>query len=224
MTDMWSIKEMLQCASLGIPKGMKKCNFYFYCFLPWLFDQKWKYNFRGMQNKKPFEITFLKYKFELQAFKAGWLKNYVTVKPLQMNVLFLTTLPTLKACNSPYMQYYFKPFFVLHSSEVIFSFLIKKSRQNAIGIEIAFFIPVRIPRDVHWIICFMLHISVITSPTNWYLYRWVRWNISEAINEKSTSAFNYLNEFTLIVWVDVSATMRLTIWFLFLCAWHNRCI
>ena len=56
-----------------------------------------------------------------------------------MNVLFLTTLPTLKACDSPYMQYYFKRFFVLHSSEVIFSFLIKKSRQRAIEIEFAFF-------------------------------------------------------------------------------------
>ena len=59
--------------------------------------------------------------------------------------------PTLKACNSPYMQYYFKRFFVLHSSEVIFSFLIKTSRQKAIEIEIAFFdppglIPLEIPR------------------------------------------------------------------------------
>ena len=51
----------------------------------------------------------------------------------------MTTLPTLKACNSPYMQYYLKRFFVLHSSEVIFSFLIKKSRQKAIEIEVAFF-------------------------------------------------------------------------------------
>ena len=34
-----------------------------------------------------------------------------------MNALFLTTLPTLKACNSPYIQYYFKRFFILHSSE-----------------------------------------------------------------------------------------------------------
>ena len=50
-----------------------------------------------------------------------WLKNHV---------LFLTTLLTLKACNSPYMQYYCKRFFVLHSSEVIFSFLIKTSRQK----------------------------------------------------------------------------------------------
>ena len=55
-----------------------------------------------------------------------------------MNVLFLTTLTTLKACNSSYMKYYFKRFFVLHSSEVIFSFLIKKSRQNATEIEIPF--------------------------------------------------------------------------------------
>ena len=31
----------------------------------------------------------------------------------------------LKACNSPYVQYYFKRFFVLHSLAVIFSFLIK---------------------------------------------------------------------------------------------------
>ena len=76
-----------------------------------------------------------------QAFKVRWLKNHVTVKPLQMNVLFLTTFPTLKACNSPYMQYYFKRFFVLHSSEVIFPFLIKKSSQKAIEVEIAFFHP-----------------------------------------------------------------------------------
>ena len=55
-----------------------------------------------------------------------------------MNVLFLTTLPTLKAYNSLYIQY-FKRFFVLGPLEVIFSFLIKKSRQKAIEIETAFF-------------------------------------------------------------------------------------
>ena len=64
-----------------------------------------------------------------------------------MNVLFLTTLPTLKARNSPYMQYYFKQFFVLHSSEVIFSFLIKKSRQKAIEIETAFFHSLANPKE-----------------------------------------------------------------------------
>ena len=37
------------------------------------------------------------------------------------------------------MQYYFKQFFVLRSSEVILSFLIKKSKQKAIEIETAFF-------------------------------------------------------------------------------------
>ena len=81
----------------------------------------------------------------LQAFKVGWLKNHVMLKPLQMNVLFLTTLPTFKAFKSPYMQY-FKQFFVLHSLEVIFSFLIKKSRQKAIEIETAFFHPLRNPK------------------------------------------------------------------------------
>ena len=51
MMDMWSIKEMIQHATLGIPKGIKKCDCYFYCFYPWLFDQQWKYYFRGMRNK-----------------------------------------------------------------------------------------------------------------------------------------------------------------------------
>ena len=47
--------------------------------------------------------------------------------------------PTSKACTSPYMQYYFKWFSALHSSEVTFSFMIKKSRQKAIEIKITFF-------------------------------------------------------------------------------------
>ena len=77
---------------------------------------------------------------ELQAFKVGWLKNHVTVKPFKIKeCLFLTTHPTLKACNSPYMHHYFKRFFVLHSSEVIFSFQVKKSRQKVIEVETAFF-------------------------------------------------------------------------------------
>ena len=37
------------------------------------------------------------------------------------------------------MQDYFKQFFVLYSSEMIFSFLIKNSRLKAIEIETAFF-------------------------------------------------------------------------------------
>ena len=49
-------------------------------------------------------------------------------------------------CNSPCMQYFFKRFLILHSSEVIFSFLIKKSRQKAIEIETAFFHPLGNPK------------------------------------------------------------------------------
>ena len=104
--------------------------------------------------------------------------------------------PTLRACNSLYMQDYFKQFFVLRSLEMIFSFLIKKSRLKAIEIEIAFFILLGIPRVARWIISFTLHISVITSPTNWYLYQLVSWNISEVINKNSTSAFNYWDDFS----------------------------
>ena len=50
-------------------------------------------------------------------------------------------------------------------------------------------------RVAHRITSFMRQISAITSPTNWYLYRWVNWNISEVTNENSTSAFNYLDDF-----------------------------
>ena len=32
MTDMQSIKEMSQCVTFGIPKGMKKCNVYSIAF------------------------------------------------------------------------------------------------------------------------------------------------------------------------------------------------
>ena len=63
------------------------------------------------------------------------------------------------------MQYYFKRFFVLHSSEVNYIFISDKkiSRQKAIEIEIAFFVPLGIARDAHSIISFMLNISAITS-------------------------------------------------------------
>ena len=43
------------------------------------------------------------------------------------------------ACNSLHMQDYFKRFFILSSSKIIFSFLIKKSRLKTIEIETTFF-------------------------------------------------------------------------------------
>ena len=117
-----------------------------------------------MQKKRPFEIILHVGRVtNLQSWMA---KKSCHGQTLKMNVLFLITLPTLKACNSPYMQYYFKRFFVLHSSEVIFSFLIKKSRQRATEIKTAFFHFLGNPKGPHLIIPFMFHISVIASPTN----------------------------------------------------------
>ena len=49
-------------------------------------------------------------------------------------------------------------FFALHSSEIIFSFLIKMSTLK--GVELG------IQRIAHWIISFMRKVSVITFPTN----------------------------------------------------------
>ena len=99
---------------------------------------------------------------ELQAFKVGRVVRNRTFIYRGLTVTWFFIHPTLKACNSLSISYYFKWSFVLHSSEVIFT-----SDQKAIEIEIAFFIPLGIPRVPHWIISFMLHISVITSLINW---------------------------------------------------------
>ena len=56
------------------------------------------------------------------------------------------THPTLKACSSPYMQCYFKWFFVLHSAEVIFIFDQKLKAKRNIDIETAFFHPFGNPK------------------------------------------------------------------------------
>ena len=48
------------------------------------------------------------------------------------------------------MQYYFKRFSVLHSSEVVISFLIKKARQKAIEIETAFFTRSQNNPNIHY--------------------------------------------------------------------------
>ena len=52
MTDIFNTKEIIQRATLGTPKGMKKYNFYFYYFWRWYFDQRLKYNFRGTNKTK----------------------------------------------------------------------------------------------------------------------------------------------------------------------------
>ena len=145
-------------------QGNKK--FYFYCFCLAFLISKWKYNFRAMQNKKPFEIIL--HVGRVTSLQSWVAKNSYHGQAL-VNECSIFDYPSNCEsfhCNSPYMQYYFKRFFVLHSSEVIFSFLIKKSGRKAIEIETAFFIPLGIPRAAHWIISFILHISVITSPTN----------------------------------------------------------
>ena len=101
---------MIQCATLRIPKGMKKkCNFHFYSFCLDFFIRNENVTSEECKTKKPFEII-------LHVGRVTSLQSWVAKKSchgqtLQKNVLLLTTLPILKACNSPYMQYYFKRFF-----------------------------------------------------------------------------------------------------------------
>ena len=88
-----------------------------------------------MQNKKPFEII-------LNVGRVTSLQSWVAKKSCHsqtlINEYFIFDHPT---CNI-----ILNGFFVLHSSEVILSFLIKKSRQKAIEIEIAFFHPLGNPK------------------------------------------------------------------------------
>ena len=94
---------------------------------------------------------------ELQAFKVGRIVRNRTFIYKGLTVTLCFRHSNLKACSSLYMQYYFKRFFVVRSSEVIFSFLIKKSRQKAIEIEIYF---------THWTISPVLHDSAESAETD----------------------------------------------------------
>ena len=103
------------------------------------------------------------------------------------------------------MPYYFRQFFVLYFSKVTYSFLIKKSRQKAIEIETVFFHSLGNPKggtldDLFYALCIR---------ENWYLYRWVSWPISEVINENSTSAFIYWDDFRSVL---LSGTKRVHLW------------
>ena len=122
---------------------------------------------------------------ELQAFKVGRVVRNRTFIYKGLTVTIFFSHSTLKSCNSPCMQYYFKRFMFCIPRKLYFHFWSKSQVET----EISFF-------SFPWIISFVLHISVITSPTNWYLHRWVSRNISEVINENSTSAFNYLYDFS----------------------------
>ena len=120
-------------------QGDKKCCLLLLLFALTFFIRNKNVTSEECKTKKPFEIIL--HVGRVTSLQSWVAKNHVTFKPLEMNVLFMTTLPTLNACNSSYIQCYFKRFCVLHSSEVTFLFLIKKSRQKATEIEIAFFNP-----------------------------------------------------------------------------------
>ena len=97
---------------------------------------------------------------------------------LLMNVLFLTTLTTSKACNSPLHARLFQTVFC-------FAFLrsyifISDQNVNAKSNRIrnCTFHSLGNPKSHMLDYFFMFYISVITFSTNWYLYQRVSWNIS----------------------------------------------
>ena len=139
-----------------------------------------------MQNKEPFEII-------LHVRRVTSLQSWVAKKSCHRQTLHARRITSLqnwvakKSChgqtliNECFIFYYptyfeglklalhailFQSVFCFVFLEVIFSFLIKKSRQKAIEIEIAFFHPLGNPKGRTSIFSFMLHISAITSHTN----------------------------------------------------------
>ena len=105
--------------------------------------------------------------------------------------------PTLKACNSPCMQYYFKRFLVLRSSEVIFSFLIKKSKQKRIEIETAFFHSLGNPKGRT-----LDHFFYASHIRHNFPYKLIPISMSLlkhflSYQRKNLSVFNYLDDFSL---------------------------
>ena len=82
------------------------------------------------------------------------------------------------------MQDYLKRFFVLCSSEIRFSFLIKMSMLKAIEIETTFFIPLGIPRVARWIISYVLKIDT-----------YINW-LAEISTKNSRGIFDYWSDFS----------------------------
>ena len=90
-----------------------------------------------MQNKKPFEII-------LNVGRVTSLQSCVAKKSCHgqtlINECSISDYPSnFEGLSLALHAILFQTVFVLHSSEVIFSFLIKTSRQKAIEIETAFF-------------------------------------------------------------------------------------
>ena len=97
------------------------------------------------------------------------------------------------------MHYYFKRPFVWHSLEVIFSFLIIKSRQKAIEIETAFFSSPWESQGSHigsFLLCFR-YPPKFPLQTDTYIDELVK-SFFEVMNENSLSVFNYLDDFTVL--------------------------
>ena len=95
----------------------------------------------------------------------------------------------MRACGSPCMH------FVLHSSGLMFSFLIGRSsgRGSGGGAFLHFFIPLGV---ACWVVSFVLRVSAMASPAAWCLCRWVSRGVSGVVGGSSLGAFNYLDDFS----------------------------
>ena len=91
-------------------------------------------------------------------------------------------------------------FLFLHSSEVIFLYLIMVGSGG--GGCCLFSSPSGFRCCMHWVISFVL---CMVSPAGWYLCRWAGWGVSGVVGGSSSSAFDYL-DFSMdstLVWIGV---------------------
>ena len=77
----------------------------------------------------------------------------------------MTTLPNLKASNSPYMEYYFKQVFCFAFLRSYIFISEQEVKAKAIKIKTAFFHPLANPKGRTLDHFFMLHISAISYST-----------------------------------------------------------
>ena len=132
MTDMWSMKEIIQRATLGIPKKNAISIVFGLEFL-----SEMKISFSGKPKLTKTVLNNLACRVSYKPSKVGWLTQ--SKKSCQGQTLEYECSMIDCPSNSPYLQDYFRQFLVLRFLEFIFSFLIKMSMLKAIEIETAFF-------------------------------------------------------------------------------------
>ena len=136
---------------------------------------------------------------ELQVFKVGRVVRNRTFICKGLTLTWFFSHPNLKACNSAFMSILFqRGFFLFCISWKLYFHFWSKVRQKATETEFAFFIPLEIPRDAHWII--MTYPLWLPLQTDTYTY-----DLVEIFLKLSMKAV----QVHLIIWTTLDRSRRI---------------